>query len=137
MSENATQNRAPELILNPLANPKGVNKLCELCQKPAFLECLDCRVTYYWLALWTLYGIHCALYIVHCTSFTVHRTLCTVYRTLYTVNCTMYNIALYIIHMHGLYWIICNIMCAMHIVYFTLYSVQFTMNIIHITLYNV
>ena len=47
----STANRAPELILNPLANPKGVKKLCELCQKPAFLECLDCRVTYYWYSI--------------------------------------------------------------------------------------
>ncbi|KAK2172784.1 hypothetical protein NP493_927g00058 [Ridgeia piscesae] len=35
------------MALNPLANPKGVKRLCELCQKPAFIECLDCRVTYY------------------------------------------------------------------------------------------
>ncbi|XP_069484248.1 zinc finger MYND domain-containing protein 12 [Ambystoma mexicanum] len=31
----------------PLANPKGVRLLCELCQSPAFLQCPDCRVTYY------------------------------------------------------------------------------------------
>lgn len=34
--------------INPLANPKGVKLLCELCQKPAFNQCPDCRVTYYW-----------------------------------------------------------------------------------------
>lgn len=34
--------------INPLANPKGVKLLCELCQKPAFLQCTECRVTYYW-----------------------------------------------------------------------------------------
>lgn len=34
--------------INPLANPKGVKLLCELCQKPAFVQCTDCRVTYYW-----------------------------------------------------------------------------------------
>lgn len=33
--------------INPLANPKGVKLLCELCQKPAFLQCTECRVTYY------------------------------------------------------------------------------------------
>lgn len=33
--------------LNPLANPKGVKLLCELCSKPAFLQCQHCRVTYY------------------------------------------------------------------------------------------
>lgn len=33
--------------INPLANPKGVKLLCELCQKPAFVQCMDCRVTYY------------------------------------------------------------------------------------------
>ncbi|XP_051508467.1 zinc finger MYND domain-containing protein 12 [Myxocyprinus asiaticus] len=33
--------------INPLANPKGVKKLCELCQKPATLRCTKCRVTFY------------------------------------------------------------------------------------------
>lgn len=37
------------MTLNPLANPKGVKLLCELCQKPAFIQCTKCRVTYYWL----------------------------------------------------------------------------------------
>ena len=36
------------MTLNPLANPKGVKLLCELCQKPAFVQCTKCRVTYYW-----------------------------------------------------------------------------------------
>ncbi|XP_019628137.1 PREDICTED: zinc finger MYND domain-containing protein 12-like [Branchiostoma belcheri] len=35
------------MTLNPLANPKGVSLLCELCQKPAFIQCTKCRVTYY------------------------------------------------------------------------------------------
>ncbi|XP_074655007.1 zinc finger MYND domain-containing protein 12-like [Tubulanus polymorphus] len=35
------------MTLNPLANPKGVKLVCELCQKPAFIQCTDCRVTYY------------------------------------------------------------------------------------------
>ncbi|XP_002731142.1 zinc finger MYND domain-containing protein 12-like [Saccoglossus kowalevskii] len=35
------------MTLNPLANPKGVKLLCELCQKPAFVQCTQCRVTYY------------------------------------------------------------------------------------------
>ncbi|XP_033642207.1 zinc finger MYND domain-containing protein 12-like [Asterias rubens] len=35
------------MTLNPLANPKGVKLLCELCQKPAFVQCTKCRVTYY------------------------------------------------------------------------------------------
>lgn len=33
--------------MNPLSNPKGVKLLCELCQKPAYLQCTTCRVTYY------------------------------------------------------------------------------------------
>ncbi|KAK9970572.1 hypothetical protein ABG768_026505 [Culter alburnus] len=33
--------------INPLANPKGVKKLCELCQKPAKLQCTKCLVTFY------------------------------------------------------------------------------------------
>ncbi|KAI8824334.1 uncharacterized protein EV422DRAFT_317033 [Fimicolochytrium jonesii] len=33
--------------INPLANPKGVKLLCELCGKPAYLRCDGCRVTYY------------------------------------------------------------------------------------------
>ncbi|XP_033764083.1 zinc finger MYND domain-containing protein 12-like [Pecten maximus] len=35
------------MTLNPLANPKGVKLACELCQKPAFIQCTKCRVTYY------------------------------------------------------------------------------------------
>ncbi|ELT99877.1 hypothetical protein CAPTEDRAFT_225144 [Capitella teleta] len=35
------------MALNPLANPKGVDLKCELCQKPAFIQCTQCRVTYY------------------------------------------------------------------------------------------
>ncbi|TSN76540.1 Zinc finger MYND domain-containing protein 12 [Bagarius yarrelli] len=31
----------------PLANPKGTKKLCELCQKPAYIQCTKCRVTFY------------------------------------------------------------------------------------------
>ncbi|XP_043102764.1 zinc finger MYND domain-containing protein 12 isoform X2 [Puntigrus tetrazona] len=34
-------------IVNPLANPKGVKKLCELCQKPAKRQCTKCLVTFY------------------------------------------------------------------------------------------
>jgi len=33
--------------VNPLANPKGVKLLCELCQKPALIQCTKCRLTYY------------------------------------------------------------------------------------------
>jgi len=35
------------MTLNPLAFPKGVKLVCELCQKPAFVQCTQCRVTYY------------------------------------------------------------------------------------------
>ncbi|KAJ1165534.1 hypothetical protein NDU88_005960 [Pleurodeles waltl] len=35
------------LSVNPLSNPKGVRLLCELCQAPAFLQCPECRVTFY------------------------------------------------------------------------------------------
>ncbi|KAF6022930.1 ZMYND12 [Bugula neritina] len=35
------------MSINPLSNPKGVKLLCELCQKPAFIQCTECRVTYY------------------------------------------------------------------------------------------
>jgi len=35
------------MALIPLANPKGVKLLCELCAKPAFISCTKCRVTYY------------------------------------------------------------------------------------------
>ncbi|KAI5610188.1 zinc finger MYND domain-containing protein 12 isoform X1 [Silurus asotus] len=31
----------------PLANPKQTKKLCEICQKPAHLQCTRCRVTFY------------------------------------------------------------------------------------------
>jgi len=35
------------MTLNPLAFPKGTVHLCELSQKPAFIQCTLCRVTYY------------------------------------------------------------------------------------------
>lgn len=35
------------MTLNPLAFPKGIKLVCELCQKPAFVQCTQCRVTYY------------------------------------------------------------------------------------------
>eukprot|EP00794_Sanderia_malayensis_P015206 gene15206-16777_t len=35
------------MAVNPLANPKGIKLLCELCQKPALIQCTKCRVTYY------------------------------------------------------------------------------------------
>ncbi|KAI8802818.1 hypothetical protein BJ742DRAFT_858025 [Cladochytrium replicatum] len=34
-------------IINPLSNPKGVRLECELCGKPAYIQCKECRVTYY------------------------------------------------------------------------------------------
>jgi len=44
--------------INPLANPKGVVRLCELCQKPAYIQCCDCRVTFYWwVALAAIYTV--------------------------------------------------------------------------------
>ncbi|KAH6565725.1 hypothetical protein BASA61_010069 [Batrachochytrium salamandrivorans] len=33
--------------INPLSNPKGVKLSCELCAKPAYTQCKDCRVTFY------------------------------------------------------------------------------------------
>ncbi|XP_065061370.1 zinc finger MYND domain-containing protein 12-like [Rhopilema esculentum] len=35
------------MAVNPLANPKGIKLLCELCQKPALIQCTKCRLTYY------------------------------------------------------------------------------------------
>ncbi|KAL4646036.1 zinc finger MYND domain-containing protein 12 [Arapaima gigas] len=35
------------MSINPLALPKGQHKLCELCQKPAHVQCTKCRVTFY------------------------------------------------------------------------------------------
>ncbi|XP_065889791.1 zinc finger MYND domain-containing protein 12-like [Dysidea avara] len=34
-------------MLNPLANPKGVKIFCELCPKPAYVQCTNCRAAYY------------------------------------------------------------------------------------------
>ncbi|XP_063710962.1 zinc finger MYND domain-containing protein 12-like [Symsagittifera roscoffensis] len=31
----------------PLANPKGIKNSCELCGKPAFVQCNKCKITYY------------------------------------------------------------------------------------------
>jgi hypothetical protein len=33
--------------INPLSNPKGLKKECELCGKPAYLQCKTCCVTFY------------------------------------------------------------------------------------------
>ncbi|XP_066546760.1 zinc finger MYND domain-containing protein 12 [Amia ocellicauda] len=33
--------------LNPLAHPRGPKLLCELCHKPAAVQCRQCRVAYY------------------------------------------------------------------------------------------
>ncbi|KAI9349459.1 hypothetical protein DFJ73DRAFT_833634 [Zopfochytrium polystomum] len=42
------QHRAMQATaINPLANPKGVRLDCELCGKPAYIQCKDCRVTFY------------------------------------------------------------------------------------------
>ncbi|KAI9206812.1 uncharacterized protein BJ171DRAFT_456659 [Polychytrium aggregatum] len=35
------------MSINPLSNPKGVKLTCELCGKPAYIQCKNCRVTYY------------------------------------------------------------------------------------------
>ncbi|KAI8906834.1 hypothetical protein EDD86DRAFT_209879 [Gorgonomyces haynaldii] len=35
------------VAINPLSNPKGVSLGCELCGKPAYIQCKSCRVTYY------------------------------------------------------------------------------------------
>jgi hypothetical protein len=40
--------RKKPIKLLPLANPRGVQFLCELCRGPAYLNCADCKVTYYW-----------------------------------------------------------------------------------------
>lgn len=35
------------VTINPLANPKGKKLGCELCGKPAYIQCKHCRLTYY------------------------------------------------------------------------------------------
>uniref|UniRef100_A0A3Q0SZV8 Zinc finger, MYND-type containing 12 n=1 Tax=Amphilophus citrinellus TaxID=61819 RepID=A0A3Q0SZV8_AMPCI len=37
----------PSSAIIPLALPKGAEKLCELCQREARLQCSKCRVTFY------------------------------------------------------------------------------------------
>lgn len=37
----------PFSVVHPLAAPKGVKLSCDLCQKPARLQCSQCRVTHY------------------------------------------------------------------------------------------
>nr|XP_046254157.1 zinc finger MYND domain-containing protein 12 isoform X2 [Scatophagus argus] len=70
--------------LNPLALPKGTEKLCELCQRRAYLQCTQCRVTFYCdaehqLADWV--GIHeriCQLLVPIRTPtlFSLHQDEC-------------------------------------------------------------
>lgn len=43
----AMQHIMEAVNINPLANPKGRKLLCELCGKPAYIQCKNCRLTYY------------------------------------------------------------------------------------------
>jgi tetratricopeptide (TPR) repeat protein len=43
----AVQNIMEGVSINPLANPKGSKLSCELCGKPAYIQCKLCRLTYY------------------------------------------------------------------------------------------
>ncbi|XP_077460201.1 zinc finger MYND domain-containing protein 12 [Stigmatopora argus] len=45
--ESIQRDILPSTEIIPLALPKGTEKLCELCQKRAYLQCARCRVTYY------------------------------------------------------------------------------------------
>ncbi|XP_077370742.1 zinc finger MYND domain-containing protein 12 [Festucalex cinctus] len=45
--ESKTQDVLPSTEIIPLALPKRTEKLCELCQKRAYLQCARCRVTFY------------------------------------------------------------------------------------------
>ncbi|XP_061759795.1 zinc finger MYND domain-containing protein 12 [Nerophis ophidion] len=45
--ESKQQEDLPASEVIPLALPKGTEKLCELCQKRAYLQCARCRVTFY------------------------------------------------------------------------------------------
>lgn len=38
----------PPNAFSPLSNPRGCDLKCEVCSKPAYLQCSACRVTYYW-----------------------------------------------------------------------------------------
>lgn len=35
-------------VISPLSNPKGVKLNCELCGRPAYIQCKNCKVTFYW-----------------------------------------------------------------------------------------
>jgi hypothetical protein len=48
MNSNLNNNNNNSNAVYPLAFPKGIKYLCELCQKPAHRVCEKCRVTYYW-----------------------------------------------------------------------------------------
>ncbi len=45
---NGDKNPLQFIMINPLANPKGVVRECELCGRDARIQCLHCKVTYYW-----------------------------------------------------------------------------------------
>ncbi|KAM7404518.1 hypothetical protein PAMP_011861 [Pampus punctatissimus] len=45
--ENEPQDSRTTSKIIPLALPKGTEKLCELCQRRAHLQCTECRVTFY------------------------------------------------------------------------------------------
>ncbi|XP_061537890.1 zinc finger MYND domain-containing protein 12 [Phycodurus eques] len=45
--ESKPEDVLPTTEIIPLALPKGTEKLCELCQKRAYVQCARCRVTFY------------------------------------------------------------------------------------------
>ncbi|XP_034029097.1 zinc finger MYND domain-containing protein 12 [Thalassophryne amazonica] len=45
--EEKPEDRQTTSEIFPLALPKGTKKLCELCQRRAKLQCVNCRVTFY------------------------------------------------------------------------------------------
>lgn len=61
----------------PLALPKGTEKLCELCQRRAHLQCTKCRVTFYWWGRLALFlqgtlALFCSVFLFLFLQFTVH-----------------------------------------------------------------
>ena len=67
-------------LVSPLANPKGVKHQCELCGKPAYVQCSDCRVVYY-----------CDAEHEKLDRFAIHQKICGLIRDLRTMASSVYD----------------------------------------------
>lgn len=74
-----------EEMVNPLSNPKGVKLYCELCQKPAYHQCTNCRAAYYWC-------VYCENNVLqyYFLLFVVTMSISNMIQRLFTICCVIF-----------------------------------------------